>query len=529
VLRTRLRAAILILLVVFVLSALKSVWLHGIAFGHRPPRFVLRDGEIIVLGIASALLWSRRPLSMTSLRLIELTVFGMLAAYFGWLQVETYHDGAVLNALAPGHEPMVFRLVGTSAAFGWSLLIVLYGTFIPNTWRRCAGVVAGLAGLPVALLLADSQIDRATGADVLSVLPEMVLLMATAAAIAVFGSHKIRELQKKAHEAQSIGPYRLKHVLGMGGMGVVYLAEHVLLRRPCAVKLISPRQAGDPRTLMRFEREVQAAAALTHWNTVEVFDYGHTEDGTFYYVMEYLPGLDLEDMVVSYGPLPPARAVHLLRQVCQALGEAHGIGLIHRDIKPSNIIACERGGIHDVAKLLDFGLAKTFGEGSRAANLTAEGAFTGSPAYMSPEQALGRTRLDARSDIYNVGAVAYFLMTGKLTFDRPSGLAMLHAHAREPFVPCPEFTELVPVDLQRVIQRCLEKDPDRRFPNVAALEKALAECRGMSEWTPERAAEWWRRYHDGEVLRSTPEVRELGQQTTSLRLPQLPAGERVVT
>src|SRR5262249_47001633 len=186
----------------------------------------------------------------------------------------------------------VFRLVGTSAAFGWSLLIVLYATFIPNTWWRCARVVAGLAVLPVALLVADSLLDRTTGAQMLSALPEMILLMGTSAAIAVFGSHKIRELHKKAHEAERIGQYRLKQVLGIGGMGTVYLAEHVLLRRPCAIKLISPHQAGNPKTLMRFEREVRAAATLTHWNSVEVFDYGHSEDGTFYYVMEYLPAID---------------------------------------------------------------------------------------------------------------------------------------------------------------------------------------------------------------------------------------------
>jgi serine/threonine-protein kinase len=168
-------------------------------------------------------------------------------------------------------------------------------------------------------------------------------------------------------------------------MGAVYLAEHVLLRRPCAIKLIRPDQAGDPKTLLRFEREVRATATLTHPNTVEVFDYGHAEDGTFYYVMEYLPGMNLEDLVEQYGPLPPERAVYLLRQVCQALREAHGIGLIHRDLKPSNIIACERGQVYDVAKLLDFGLVKSFGLGGDGVKLTQEGTFTGSPAFMSPE------------------------------------------------------------------------------------------------------------------------------------------------
>src|SRR5437763_6726167 len=220
--------------------------------------------------------------------------------------------------------------------------------------------------------------------------------MATAVAIAVFGSHKIRALYEEVHEARRMGHYRLKDVLGFGGMGAVCLAEHVLLRRPCAIKVIRPDQAGDPRTLIRFEREVQATATLTHWNTVEIFDYGHTEDGTFYYVMEYLPGMNLEDLVEQHGPMPPERAVHFLRQVCQALREAHSIGLIHRDIKPSNIFACERGKVYDVAKLLDFGLVKGVGTEGDKVKLTRDGAFTGSPAFMSPEQALGRNHLDAR-------------------------------------------------------------------------------------------------------------------------------------
>jgi serine/threonine-protein kinase len=264
---------------------------------------------------------------------------------------------------------------------------------------------------------------------------------------------------------------------------------------------------------MRFEREVRAAATLTHWNTVEVFDYGHTEDGTFYYVMEYLPGMDLQDLVEQHGPLPPGRAVHLLRQVCQALREAHGIGLIHRDIKPSNIIACERGGVHDVAKLLDFGLVKTFGMGEGDLKLTAVGAVTGSPAFMSPEQALGREQIDARSDIYNVGAVGYFLMTGKITFDRLSSLEMLHAHAFEPLVPAQEFQEVVPADLQRVILRCLEKDPNRRYQDARSLEKALAACKGVGEWTAERAEEWWRRTGEGVAMPSALEAGKGSQQT----------------
>jgi serine/threonine-protein kinase len=518
-LRVRLRLAILIALFGLAFYFLFQLLQTGAAFDHRPVYLLFCGGEIAVLGTVSALLWSRRPLSMDALRILELTIFGSIAAFFGWLQVDTYHDGALLRAIVPGNETLIFRLVGKAAALRWFLLIVLYGTFIPNTWKRCASIVGSLALLPIVLMIVGSQLDSSTGSHVLSALPETCILMAMAVAIAVFGSHKIRELHKQAHEAQRLGQYRLKQILGFGGMGTVYLAEHVLLRRPCAIKLIRPDQAGDAESLLRFEREVQATATLTHWNTIEVFDYGRSDDGTFYYVMEYLPGMNLEDIVEKHGLLPPERVIHLLRQVCQALREAHGIGLIHRDIKPSNIFACERGKVYDVAKLLDFGLVKSSGIESDSVRLTREGAFAGSPAFMSPEQAAGHSHLDARSDIYNVGAVAYFLLTGRLPFDRLSTLQMLHAHAYEPFIPHQEFIDGVPVDLQRVVLRCLEKEPNRRYQDAATLEKALAACEIVSPWTPERAEEWWQRQGQGTSSppSAPPEPREEEQPTVFVR------------
>jgi serine/threonine-protein kinase len=516
-LRTRLRLAILIILAGFALHFVRNLLLQGSVLDHRPLRLFVTGCEIVVLAIVSGLLWSRRPLSMKILRILELTIFGMLAAFFAWLQFDTYHDGALLRSIVPGREALVFRQVGMAVALRWFLLIVLYGTFVPNTWRRCAAVVGILASIPLALLLGGSLVDDAAGQYVLLAVPEVLILMATAVAIAVFGSHKIRELHEEVHESQRIGQYRLKQVLGFGGMGAVYLAEHVLLRRPCAIKLIRPDQAGDPKALIRFEREVQATATLTHPNTVEIFDYGHAEDGTFYYVMEYLPGMNLEDVIERHGPMPPERALHLLRQVCQALREAHSIGLIHRDIKPSNIFACERGKVYDVAKLLDFGLVKNVDLASEDARLTQEGSFAGSPAFMSPEQAAGKQQLDARSDIYNVGAVAYFLTTGQLLFDRGSRLQMLHAHAYEPLVPIHQFQEAVPADLQRVILLCLEKNPDRRYQDAASLDKALAACACAGRWTLERAEDWWRQNSDSAVPASSLEALQRDSRTIAIR------------
>ena len=189
-------------------------------------------------------------------------------------------------------------------------------------------------------------------------LVEVGLMLGLAVVTSVYGTHMVGSLRREAFEARRLGQYRLLRLIGSGGMGDVYLAEHQLMKRPCAIKVIRPSKADDPQALARFEREVHATAQLSHWNSVEIFDYGRAEDGTFYYVMEYLPGLSLAQLVERYGPLPPARVVYLLAQVCDALAEAHAAGLIHRDIKPGNIFAAVRGGQYDVAKLLDFGLAK---------------------------------------------------------------------------------------------------------------------------------------------------------------------------
>ncbi|MGH7226238.1 MAG: serine/threonine protein kinase, partial [Gemmataceae bacterium] len=217
----------------------------------------------------------------------------------------------------------------------------------------------------------------------------------------------------------------------------------------------------------------------------------HADDGTFYYVMEYLPGQNLENLTTCYGPLPPARAIHLLRQVCRALREAHDVGLLHRDIKPSNIIACERGGVYDVVKLLDFGLVQETRLGKDGGRLTQHGTIIGSPPYMSPEQAAGKSDLDARSDIYSLGAVSYYLLTGQPPFVRETAMMMLMAHAYDPIVPLTEVRPELPADLQAVVLRCLEKDPSRRFPDAHSLEQALADCAAAEQWTEEQAALWW--------------------------------------
>jgi serine/threonine-protein kinase len=319
---------------------------------------------------------------------------------------------------------------------------------------------------------------------------ELTLEMAIAFAASVIGVRTIGVLRREAFTARQLGQYRLLKPLGSGGMGDVFLAEHELMKRPCAIKLIRPERAGDPTVLKRFELEVRATARLSHWNSIAIYDYGHAKCGTFYYVMEYLPGMNLGDIVGKFGPLPAGRVVYLLRQACDALREAHLAGIIHRDIKPANVFCAQRGGLYDVVKVLDFGLAKPIDQ-DRSAHLTQEGTVTGSPHYMSPEQVLGEQSLDGRSDIYSLGAVAYYLLAGRPPFDDDKTMRVLFAHANEPPQPPRQINPDVPEDIQLVTLRCLAKRPEDRYQDAQQLMDALEACADARSWTREDSQRWW--------------------------------------
>jgi serine/threonine-protein kinase len=510
-LRSRLAGAMLLGLCVAVVTGLILVPL--LIAGRLWDNLICFSVLLLTAAANTVLLRSRWRLSLRLLRTIELVDVALLAGVISW------HTGnlllgtklpALFAAMGEGQGqidagavrwtftikgdwPIIF--LASYPCLLWFALITGYGFTIPNTWGRCALVVGAITLLPIALAILVCVRNELMSWDMkTSYLFQTISWMAFAAVIAGFGSHRVEILRREAFAARQLGQYQLKRPLGAGGMGEVYLAEHVLLKRPCAVKLIRPERAGDPQHLRRFEREVQAMATLTSWNTVEVFDYGHTADGTFYYVMEYLPGLNLEQMVLRHGPLPAGRVVHLLRQVCAALHEAHGIGLIHRDIKPGNIIACERGRLPDIAKLLDFGLVLLPSLGKGEDRLTQVGSIAGTPAYMSPEQAAGAEDLDERTDIYSLGAVAYFLLTGQPPFVRKTGLQVLAAHLHEPVQPLTDLRPDVPADVQEVVLECLHKDPARRFADADRLERALGRCQCASQWSREEASAWWREY-----------------------------------
>jgi serine/threonine-protein kinase len=503
-LRRRLRAAALVLF-----SGTGAFLLWGFIrpaneFEWPPALFWSHVGLTVVLGLFGIKMCVSCPVSGRRLRLYEILIFGLPAAFFIALQQYNLSSlcGIVCGETDPKHTEAAGHLLASvrGSAGLWFTLIFTYTIFIPNTWRRAAAMLGPLAAAPVVLTI----VARWRSPVIAEVVPvdyvvEQALMMFIAFDTAVFGTYTIGSLRREAFQARQLGQYRLKRLLGAGGMGEVYLAEHQLLKRPCAVKLIRPSKSADPRALARFEREVRTTAGLTHWNTVEIFDFGRTDDGTFYYAMEYLPGMSLAELVERHGPLPAERAIRLLSQTCGALREAHSVGLIHRDIKPGNIFAAQRGGVYDVAKLLDFGLVKP-AAGQESMDLTQEGAITGSPLYMAPEQAMGESEPDARSDIYSLGAVAYYLLTGRPPFDGSKPLAVLFAHAHDAVVPPSQIRSDVPHDLEQVVLRCLAKRPEDRFADAGSMRQALLECAAAGQWTEERAEQWWQGEASNELI-----------------------------
>ena len=471
-LRRRLKAAALIMATIFGGHFISNFIKNE---PHLQPQLDL--AVLTLLVIPYLILRSRLTLRLPHLRLIELFVFGASIVELVGMEWIDLHR-------VKSNDLVVLMTIESFSLF--AVLIFTYGMLSPSTWLQAALILVPVACIPYVVLLISGH---------LALMPRTWTFAPTpflAAFAAVFGTHVVNSTRKAAFKARQFGQYRLKEKLGAGGMGEVYRAEHMLLKRPCVIKLIKKDQSTNAVALARFEQEVRSTAKLTHWNSVEIFDYGHSEDGVFYYVMEYLPGKSLDDLVKEYGPLSPERVVHFLRQTCGALREAHHLGLIHRDLKPANIFAAMLGGVHDVTKLLDFGLVRQeTSDQQQGVNLTQTGGFSGSPLYMPPEQTTSYDEVDGRGDIYSLGAVAYFLVTGTPPFPGRNATEVIMAHANQQVKPPSKIVLTLPSDLERIILRCLEKKPQDRFKDVEALEEALAACKCAGEWTEKKAAQWW--------------------------------------
>jgi eukaryotic-like serine/threonine-protein kinase len=371
-------------------------------------------------------------------------------------------------------------LLSTSAA------LICRAVIIPTTVRRTFWVSL-LGALPDAFVLALMRAGTPEG----YLLPALDALLWSAIAVimATLVCRVIYGLRQQVRDARKLGQYTLLEPLGAGAMGEVYLASHAMMRRRTAIKLL--RADADGQGMARFEREVQLTSQLTHPNTIAIYDYGRTAEGLFYYVMEHLEGVDLERLLAGSGPQPPARVIHILRQVCGALEEAHGMGLLHRDIKPANLFLCRRRGTPDMVKVLDFGLVKELG-GADEAGAARANVVAGTPHYLAPEALTAPSAVDGRADLYALGAVGYALLTGAHVFSGQSAAEICAHHVNTP--PVPPDARLgaeLPDDLCGVILRCLEKRPESRFTGARELRIALELCADAGRWTEDDAAQWW--------------------------------------
>lgn len=433
----------------------------------------------------SVALWRQPSGTMRWLRWIELIVFWLPITQLSVFLIERHWwKGELVRAMMSA-DGRLGDLLNTMILCYFPM-VVSYGVLIPNKLLRCVWVTCVMACVPVTILLVgipfyDEAWKEHWGLFVRG-LAWVQSWMMIAVVIASFGSYRIQELVRQVAEARQMGSYRLKQRIGSGGMGEVYLAEHKLLKQPCAVKLIRSDRIRDPLAIRRFEREVQTTASLRHPNTIEIFDYGVAEDGTFYYAMEYLDGKTVERTVMDSGPMPIARGLHVLLEICGPLKEAHGIGLVHRDLKPANVIIYNRGGIPDSVKLLDFGLVKDLRLVDQEASLTKQNVVAGTPAYMSPEQIADAKQLDPRSDIYSLGSLAYYVFCGRPMFQ---GNAM-QILADQLHVSPPSLKSIInefPVELSDVVDRCLAKVPEDRFTSIEALSAELSRIALSYPWS----------------------------------------------
>ena len=486
--RVRLLSALLTAAFSFDIVVFLGEWAVAAARGLPKPAHMAQAGEFQWVNLAAVvasfgLWWTARKETVSPSRLLTIGLLFEVVIC------------AVISVLASWQYYLQYRLVPNLT---WvPAMVILFPLILPGPPRRMlAAAIASGATAPLALfvLVATGRV-RANSDD----FTRMTVHSAFAVVFAYLGSRIIYRLGREVTAAREMGSYHLEELLGRGGMGEVWRARHRMLARPAAIKVIRPTSGGNGAARVsedatrRFAQEAKAIARLRSPHTVELFDFGVSEGGAFYYAMELLEGLDAETLVRRFGPLPAARAIHVLRQICHSLSEAESLGLVHRDIKPANIFVCRYGEDCDFVKVLDFGLVKAFGEAVPGSpTITMQNIVAGTPAFIAPEQALGRTDIDGRADLYAAGCVAYWLLTGQLVFtgETPVALMMHHAHT-QPTAPSERAPSAIPEALDRLVLSCLAKDPGGRPQTARELSRRLAGIEGAGDWDEARAREWW--------------------------------------
>jgi serine/threonine-protein kinase len=467
------------------IALLEHVWPP---LGH--PMFLLHTAAIAVHAAEWVIC---RRLSLSLRQLYAVDVLGLLGAMALYGALTVVEAGTLEHAVAvqsAGAEVLLVAIIVLA-------LVLTHAIIVPLTVRRMFWLSAATASIGVVSAYLVTSVGLPP--ELLEQKPWLPLHQvvyvgmwsAAAVLVASNAARVIHGLQERVRDANEVGQYTLEERIGEGGMGVVYLARHALLRRPTAIKLLPAHRAGEV-AVRRFEQEVRLTSALTHPNTIAIYDFGRTPDGVFYYAMEYLDGITLEHLVTLDGPQPAARVIQLLKQACGALSEAHAMGLSHRDIKPANMMLCVRGRMPDQLKVLDFGLVKEHASDAAALGLSLDGALLGTPAYLAPEAIANANHADARSDLYSLGAVGYWLLVGQPLFDGQTILEVCVHHLHSAPVPPSERSALpIPAALDALILKCLAKDPELRPASALELARLLDAIDGAGSWTREHAESWW--------------------------------------
>jgi eukaryotic-like serine/threonine-protein kinase len=462
-------------------------------------------GGSLVLSLGLA--WGLRRCRHSQREILLVGALYEVALTFGYSLVEFWH--------------LPYFGMGVSNLVSWTcLLIAIFPVLVPGPTRQVAlasfvAAAANTVAFLIAVPLRGVPMPPSPDLTVSLLLPPYI-----AAALSLMPARVFHRLGQRVTQLRQLGSYQLVEPLGAGGMGEVWRAEHELLARPAAVKLIKTDSldgdaSGRQRLIERFEREAQATAALESPHTVELYDFGVSDDGVLYYVMELLRGIDLETLVQKFGPQPPDRVAHIMVQTCLSLEDAHQRGLVHRDIKPANVFLTSRAQEVDFVKVLDFGLVKVVAPEPGDVKLSRVGEVHGTPAYMAPEEATGESDVEPRSDLYSLGCVAYWLLTGKLVFDEPSSMKMTIAHAtRDPIAPSRVADQVIPPALDDLVLRCLAKFPGERPGSAAELAREIADKGLAAGWTGDRARAWWREHLSDRLM--TPRPRTVPARTQNL-------------